>query len=240
MSQIEPREWLFTMLRGMLVAVLPLVIVLSSLRLALTPAYVWVSYHVPAFPDDSYGFTLDERLHWAGLSLDYLKNDAEIDYLGDLSFTDGSPLFNSRELMHMHDVKRLTQAALGLWMAVVIVGGVAGLGLYWTNQRKVLGRALITGGRLTIGLMIALALALAVSFPFVFVGFHHLFFEGSSWLFFYSDTLIRLFPERFWQQVFGFLVLSSLLVSWGLIVLGRWIAAVEAGRGAEGIPGKGR
>ena len=35
-----------------------------------------------------------------------------------------------------------------------------------------------------------------------FAGFHSLFFEGDSWLFYFSDTLIRLFPIRFWQDAF--------------------------------------
>ncbi len=35
-----------------------------------------------------------------------------------------------------------------------------------------------------------------------FVLFHSLFFEGNSWLFYFSDTLIRLFPIRFWQDAF--------------------------------------
>lgn len=230
MNDAQPRTWLTIMLRSMLVAVLPFVIVLSSLRLALTPGFVWLSYHVPAFPADSYGFTLDQRLHWAGISLDYLKNDAGIEFLGDRTFDDGSPLFNERELRHMEDVKRLTQAALGLWMAAVIVGAVASLGLYWTEERAALGRALRLGGRLTLILMLALAVALVVSFPFVFVGFHHLFFEGNSWLFYYSDTLIRLFPERFWQQVFVFLVASSLLIAWGSIALGK---RLEGGRATD-------
>ena len=30
----------------------------------------------------------------------------------------------------------------------------------------------------------------------------NLFFTGNSWLFYYSDTLIRLFPIRFWQDAF--------------------------------------
>ena len=29
-----------------------------------------------------------------------------------------------------------------------------------------------------------------------------IFFKGDSWLFYYSDTLIRLFPIRFWQDAF--------------------------------------
>jgi uncharacterized membrane protein len=35
-----------------------------------------------------------------------------------------------------------------------------------------------------------------------FSAFHSLFFEGDSWIFLYSDTLIRLFPIRFWQDAF--------------------------------------
>ena len=33
-----------------------------------------------------------------------------------------------------------------------------------------------------------------------FSGFHGLFFSGDSWLFEYSDSLIRLYPLRFWQD----------------------------------------
>ena len=42
-----------------------------------------------------------------------------------------------------------------------------------------------------------------------FEGFHSLFFEGDSWLFQYSDTLIRLFPLRFWQDTFLFAALIA-------------------------------
>jgi integral membrane protein (TIGR01906 family) len=35
-----------------------------------------------------------------------------------------------------------------------------------------------------------------------FTLFHQVFFTGDSWLFYYSDTLIRLFPIRFWQDAF--------------------------------------
>ena len=35
-----------------------------------------------------------------------------------------------------------------------------------------------------------------------FAWFHSLFFTGNSWIFEYSDTLIRLFPIRFWQDTF--------------------------------------
>jgi len=52
--------------------------------------------------------------------------------------------------------------------------------------------------------LVAPALALAslvivpLQFQWFFVKFHHLFFEGESWLFPRTDTLIQLFPEQFW------------------------------------------
>ncbi len=49
-----------------------------------------------------------------------------------------------------------------------------------------------------------------------FSGFHALFFEGDSWLFAYSDTLIRLFPLRFWQDTFLFATLIAVAGGLGL------------------------
>ena len=59
-----------------------------------------------------------------------------------------------------------------------------------------------------------------ISFQALFTNFHLLFFEGDSWLFFYSDTLIRLFPVQFWQDIFlafGILTLAGgILLGWVL------------------------
>jgi uncharacterized membrane protein len=49
-----------------------------------------------------------------------------------------------------------------------------------------------------------------------FTGFHALFFTGDSWLFEYSDTLIRLFPLRFWQDTFLFAAAIAVLGGLGL------------------------
>jgi len=65
------------------------------------------------------------------------------------------------------------------------------------------------GGWWMVGLALTLALIAGTGillnpdiFWNFFVWFHTLFFEGDSWLFYYSDTLIRLFPIRFWQDAF--------------------------------------
>lgn len=191
-----------TLAVGAVVALIPPSLVLTSVRLLLTPTFLEIEYRLPRFPPDPYGFTREDRLRWASIALDYLLNEAGTEFLGELRFADGEPVYNARELRHMDDVKRLTQTALLVWRAclaaavlgLVVLAARAGRGEVW--------RALSLSGQLTMALMVGLGLALLLGFSFVFVGFHRVFFEGDSWLFHYSDTLIRLFPERFWQDAF--------------------------------------
>jgi hypothetical protein len=67
---------------------------------------------MPGFPADRYGFTTADRLYWADIAVDYLVNTAGIEFLADLRFEDGSPVYNERELKHMVDVKNRGQRRL--------------------------------------------------------------------------------------------------------------------------------
>ena len=66
------------------------------------------------------------------------------------------------------------------------------------------------GGWLTVGLIVALLVYLVLNFNSLFVLFHRVFFEGDTWLFEYSDTLIRLFPVVFWRDAFIWVGVLSL------------------------------
>ena len=188
-------SWLVTLLT-------PIFLLGLGLRLLLTPLFYNVEYRMPYFPPDQYGFTQEDRLRWAPYAIDYLLNDADISYLGDLTFEDGSPLYHERELSHMVDVKVVTQAALKVWYGAVLL--VVGLGVWarYGNWWQAYRQGLRRGGWLLIGLVITVGLFGALAFWQFFSLFHALFFEGDSWLFLYSDTLIRLFPMQFWQDAF--------------------------------------
>ena len=86
--------------RGLLswvVAILvPLVLILTSVRLLLTPAFVQLEYRTPNFPPDPYGFTQEDRLFWSKIALDYLQNDEGISFLEELQFEDGTAVYNAR------------------------------------------------------------------------------------------------------------------------------------------------
>lgn len=198
------------MLLSSLVTILvPVVLIGLGLRVLLTPLFLQIEYNMPYFPPDEFGFTKEDRLKWAPYALDYLTNNADISYLGDLKFEDGAPLYNERELSHMDDVKRVTQGALRVWYAclafLLALGAWAWIGGWWSEYRIGLMRGgwLMVGLAVTVGLIVIVGIALNPDvFWNFFAGFHSLFFEGDSWLFLYSDTLIRLFPIRFWQDAF--------------------------------------
>jgi integral membrane protein (TIGR01906 family) len=187
----------------------PIALIGAALRILLTPLFYTVEYNMPYFPADEYGFTLQDRLRWAKPSVEYLANGADISYLGDLKFDDGTPIYNARELSHMEDVKGVVINTLGIWTIVLIILAVlaayAKRGGWMPDYLDGLRR----GGWWMIGLAAALALTVGVGIAIdpnvfwqFFTSFHHLFFKGDSWLFEFSDTLIRLFPMRFWEDAF--------------------------------------
>lgn len=194
----------------------PIALVMAVARILVSPAYLEIEYNTPAFPADPFGFSKEDRLHWSKLAAEYLLNSADISFLGDLRFPSGQEappsscafmsdctrLYNERELKHMLDVKNVLQAALRVWYVslVLLVGlGVwAGLGKWSLEYRRGLRR----GGWLTVFLLGAIILFVLISFGVIFVWFHDIFFAAGTWTFQYSDTLIRLFPERFWRDTF--------------------------------------
>ena len=207
-------SWIVTLL-------LPVALTFLGLRLLLTHTFPEIEYRTPGFPVDEYGFTLQDRLQWSRISIDYLLNDADISFLGNLTFPDGAALFNERELSHMQDVKNVIQPVLwigyGVWFLTLLLGMWARFGGWW--QEYVSG--VCRGGWLTVGLVAVIGIIAGISFWQFFTVFHELFFTGDSWLFLYSDTLIRLFPMRFWQDAFlfagGLDVLGGLALGLGLL-----------------------
>lgn len=195
-------------------------IVLTAVRLMLLPALLAFEYNTPAFPDDPYGFTQADRLHWANLSLEYLLNDAGVEFVGDLRFADGSPVFNARELEHFVDVKIVLTRALNVWLGslvlLVALAFLAGRERWIDEYRDGLRR----GAWLTIIALVSILLFVALAFNIIFVAFHNVFFAPGTWTFNWSDTFIRLFPQRFWRDIFiyvgGLSIFGALAVIFAL------------------------
>lgn len=194
----------------------PIFLLMTSIRLLLFPVYTILEYQRPGFPPDTYGFTLQDRLKWSQVSLDYLNNGAGIEFLADQKLDASTPLYNERELSHMLDVKNLVQLMLIIWplIGIYILGaGVLAMRGGWLPH---FWQAVSRGGWAAVGLILAILVAVMVSFNALFTGFHRIFFSGDTWLFQYSDTLIRLFPMPYWQDAFT--VMGALVLLGGIFL----------------------
>jgi hypothetical protein len=118
---------LYLILSWFLTLMVPLALIGLGVRILLTPLFPAIEYRLPDFPADNYGFTVQDRLHWGPYGINYLLNNADVSYLGNLKFADGTSVFNNRELSHMHDVKVVTQEFLFVWyldLAILILFGL--------------------------------------------------------------------------------------------------------------------
>ncbi len=205
--------WLLRIAKTYWIVVFPLLLVLIAARLVMTPLFLQIEYNRAGFPPDPYGFTTEDRLNYAPYAVDYLLNGAEIEYLGDLTFPDGTPLYAVDELRHMHDVKTLTQIAFAV---TAVVGLIAAADAVYLARRGALRRTLFFGALVTLALVAAIVIGAVVNWEGFFVAFHQLFFQNGTWYFPTSDTLIRLFPEQFWFDaaltIGGITVITSLVV----------------------------
>ena len=204
--------------RIVLQVLFPVILVLTSVRMLMTDSFVRFNYAIPGFPEDRYGFTEEDRLLHAPIALEYLLNDAGVEFLGDQRFEDGSPVYNARELGHMEDVKDVTRAALNVWRIGLLAVLALSVVLWRVAGTQFLWEAWQGGAKLTAIIMLVLLVGLIAAFSVLFVFFHQVLFDPDTWTFLFSDTLIRLFPQRFWEVAFGTIAVATLLQA-GLLYL---------------------
>lgn len=197
--------------RWLVVLAMPILLTLGTLRLII----VWDSPNYPSFEygrigPDRFGFTQEERLDLAVATLDYLRSsepaNEAIRLLEELQIPGSDqPLYNEREVGHMHDVKKLTDLFRQMIWAVGIVVVAGLLFLLLNGRRRTEGyRAIMYGGLFATGALLLVIVLIGLSWNFVFTQFHEILFPPDTWTFLYSDSLIRLFPEKFWFD-FGLL-----------------------------------
>ena len=109
-----------TWITKFLIIFMPINLILSSVFLVLYTAGIWIplEYRMPGFPEDRYGFSLEDRIYWSSVDVDFLLRNDDIAYFDTVFLPDGSPMHNARELKHMRDV----QVLLNLCKWVVVSG----------------------------------------------------------------------------------------------------------------------
>ena len=190
-------------------------IVGGAVQLLATDSYLAFEYNRASFPPDTFGFTNQQRFILASTNIHYVRAHLPNDALSNQILND-APVYNPREVSHMADVQTVFQSVLRVWQAVFILLILLGFVLWETGERKALASAIQSGGLLTSGIILSIALLAIFGWQFWFETFHLFFFKPGSWLFSYSDTLIRLFPVEFWFD--GTLTISALSLAGGILL----------------------
>lgn len=127
--------------------------------------------------------------------------------LREAELPSGVPAFNSREVLHMEDVRAVVAGFAWAWLAGAVLLLAA-----WASRARLGGAARVRYviGHAALASIVLVALAgvlFLVAFEPVFEGFHAIFFSGDSWRFPAGDTLLQLYPEMFWAAAGTLLVI---------------------------------
>jgi integral membrane protein (TIGR01906 family) len=209
-------------LKSVIVVLVPVWLVLGSVQLLVTNRYLALEYSRADFPHDHSAFNFKQHLTYAEANFQYVRDRLGHEALATQRLGNG-PLYNEREIQHMHDVQSVYQTAGLVWKVAGVLLVLSALILAWrVPGRATLASAIKWGGLMAAGVVAALALFATIAWQVWFVAFHEVFFAPGTWTFSYSDTLIRLFPEKFWFNTA--LTLSGLTLVAGLaMAVAGWV-----------------
>ena len=207
-------------LQVMIAVFFPVMLLAAAIRAVATPVFLWIEYHRPGFPADSYGFSTDDRMTYGSYAVDYLLNFAGARYLGDLVTTGGEPLYLESEVSHMADVKTVLTIAFVSALAMAVLSLLACVYLAKRSPGGI-RRALFSGAVLTLVLVGALIVTAVLGWESFFTQVHTIFFANGNWTFRMDDTLIRLFPAQFWMDA-GIAIAALVLLTCLIVLVCAW------------------
>ncbi len=211
-------RWLKAALQAVIVLAVPIILVVMPIRGLMHPRWVLFEYARPNFPADVFGFSTQERTRLAITGIESIVGPRGVVVLQEARLEDGSPAFVEREIGHMQDVRVVTRN-IYLTQGVLFIAAVAAV-IALTRQRETRAAApaaMVTGASATVVLLAALVFFVLTGFDTFFTAFHRVFFSGDTWLFNFSDTLIRLYPPQFWFDAATVIGMTSIVEA---IVLG--------------------
>ena len=175
----------------------PIVFVGVPVRIAFNEWFVEWEYSKKDFPRDRYGMQYQERISLAKLGLRAVLSDEAMEEFKRAKLPNGRPAFNPREIKHMEDVKKilsiffpLVYGSVFLWITALVL----------TGSLRNVGKALVMGSVFSLLLTTAVAVFSKTNYKLAFELFHNLLFDPYSWKFRPWDTLIRIYPLKFWYD----------------------------------------
>lgn len=212
--------------KWLMVLAMPFMLGFGTIRAVISWDYP--SFEYARIPPDAYGWTPEERLANAHVTLDYLQRpepaEEVIFMIEELTLPEDptQSLYNEREIGHMLDVKIVADQLRNIFWVLAVLMVITLLFLLSMSELRPLAADLLRqGGWATIIALVGIGAFIGLGWQYFFVLFHELLFPPGTWTFYYTDSLIRLFPEQFWFDVGVLIVAATLLEGAILVVIGR-------------------
>ena len=219
------------LLQLFVVLLVPLFILFGAARLLTTDGFLTFEYGKLSFPPDLYGFTPEQRFILASTNIHYVRAHLPDDELIK-QYLNGTQVFNEREVAHMADVRNVFQIILRIWQGSFILLLLLGVVFVKSGERTAFASAIKRGGFASSGIILTVGLLAIFAWDTWFGLFHRFLFVPRSWLFAYTDSLIRLFPVQFWFDATITLAIISFVGGLAL-ALGGWHVQLQGLRVPE-------
>ena len=186
----------------LLVASVPLFLIAASVTYAINDAGLYEGGFQRYQVSDITGITGPDLVQAGAELRQYFNSLREPLLVRTRIFGVDQELFNQREVLHMADVKRLiwlvygVAAATGGYLLLMTLAGLA-----WKPQKHapILAKLYLSGGVLTLGLLVLIGLLSLGGFDRLFLKFHQISFSNDLWqLNQNTDYLLMMFPQPFW------------------------------------------
>lgn len=167
----------------------------------------------------------DADLRQVGADIrDYINSNEEPMDIQTHIFGVEQDLFNSKEIAHMKDVKKLVRGVYVLaiasamyLLAMTLIGFARQRGQFTQH----LANRLAMGGGLTLSLLILFGAVAAFGFDSLFIKFHELSFANDFWqLDPRTDYLVRIFPDNFWFDATLWVAVRAIIGALLILVAG--------------------
>jgi integral membrane protein (TIGR01906 family) len=191
-------------------------LILTNVFFFMTPNWLAFQYSQPDFPKAE-RFNDKDRFYYGSESIEYVRGNRTLEQFKALG------VYDDREIKHMIDVRvlvdqvKIVDPIIGILLVVALVALASR-----AATRALAARGLFRGAVLTIALFVAAGIFAVTGFNTFFTLFHRVFFQGDTWLFNYTDSLIQYYPLPFWFATIISLVVSTLIEAVIIGGIGWW------------------
>ncbi len=213
-------------LLSLLIVVLsPILYVGIPTRIAFNEWFIDWEYSKADFPKDRFGLEDDYRKYLAKLGLKAVLSEG-MEEFRRARLPDGRRAFREKEIKHMEDVRDFLKLFFPfLYISIAFTV----LAFFIIGDPRLIGKVLVSSSIFSFILVAGAGAFALLDYDLAFEVFHNYIFDPYSWRFKPTDTLLRIYPMKFWYDgtifvlvLSGLLSLISLLLGLFLIRYRRW------------------